>query len=450
VELHRRDTELAVAVFRTIFLLVVLTSRRVFAPGEEGALLLEIAIIAAAGYNLALFVIHMRGVPFPRVIIVGLDVVMISLWLYFAGRSAPVYFGLYYAVVIVAGVWGGVGGAFLTSLVSCLLYAWAVTASGSFSLTDRTFLGVIAMQSLFLTVTAGVVGLVMQLQSQERQALATSRAALQQHWQRIRIAQTIDQMVRPPRLPQIAGLEIAFRYRPAAYSVSGEYYDVIRLGPRRAGICIADFAVRWEWGLQYLYAFKNSFRLAARREQSPARVLTQVNREMEAEIASDPAFQERPYAFASMCYVVIDLDRAELTYAIAGHEPPVLITEEGRRLTSLEHSGVVLNVVPEAQYEDTSVPVQSGDTLALFTDGLTEVRAPDGRFFGREGLVNCIARFAQAPAVTAFVESVFSCANEFGRQGQRRDDMTLLAVRITATDLGRQEPGAEPQHLGID
>ena len=90
--------------------------------------------------------------------------------------------------------------------------------------------------------------------------------------------------------------------------MSGEYYDVIRLGPRRAGVCIADFAVRWEWGLQYLYAFKNSFRLAARREQSPARVLTVVNREIEAEVASDPAFRERPYAFASMCYVVFDLD----------------------------------------------------------------------------------------------------------------------------------------------
>jgi sigma-B regulation protein RsbU (phosphoserine phosphatase) len=209
--------------------------------------------------------------------------------------------------------------------------------------------------------------------------------------------------------------------------------------------------VRWEWGLQYLYAFKNSFRLAARREQSPARVLTQVNREMEAEIASDPAFQERPYAFASMCYVVIDLDRAELTYAIAGNEPPVLITDEGRQLVSLDRTGIVLNVVPDAQYEDDSRPVRTGDTLVLFTDGLTEVRSPDGAFFGREGLVNCIASYAQSASAATFAESVFACANEFGRQGQRRDDMTLLVVRVTATDLGRkQESTGEAQHLAID
>jgi len=451
VELHRRDTEIAVAIFRTVFLLIVLTSRRVFVAGDEAALLLQIAVIAAAGYNLALFVIHMRGVPFPRVVIVALDVVMISLWLYFAGRSAPVYFGLYYAVVVVAGLWFGVPGAFLTAFFSCVFYAWAMYSGGALSLADRSLVGAVAMQSLFLMITAGVVSFAMEIQSQERQALATSRAALQQHWQRIRIAQTIDQMVRPPRLPQIPGLEVAFRYRPAAYSVSGEYYDVIRLGPRRAGICIADFAVRWEWGLQYLYAFKNSFRLAARREQSPARVLTQVNREMEAEIASDPAFQERPYAFASMCYVVIDLDRAALTYALAGNEPPVLLAAEGDEMIALDHAGIVLNVVPDAQYEDASVPIHTGDTLVLFTDGLTEVRDGEGRFFGREGLVQCISAFAHAPTVAGLVESVFNCANEFGRQGQRRDDMTLLAVRITAGDLGRgQETSTDAPHLAID
>jgi len=172
---------------------------------------------------------------------------------------------------------------------------------------------------------------------------------------------------------------------------------------------------------------------------------------MEAEIASDPAFQERPYAFASMCYVVIDLDRAALTYALAGNEPPVLLAAEGDEMIALDHAGIVLNVVPDAQYEDASVPIHTGDTLVLFTDGLTEVRDGEGRFFGREGLVQCISAFAHAPTVAGLVESVFNCANEFGRQGQRRDDMTLLAVRITAGDLGRgQETSPDAPHLAID
>ncbi len=449
LELQRRDTEIAVAVFRTIFLLIVLTSRQLFEAHGATAILLQIAVVAAAGYNLALFVLHTRGVAYPRVAIVAMDMVLFSLWLYYSGPAAPAYFGLYYINVVVASLWFGVPGGFLTALFSALFYGLATYASGLLSLDDRYLLSTAAIQSLFLMLTAGVVSIAMEIQSSERQALATSRAALQQHWQRIRIAQTIDQMIRPPRLPQIPGLDVAFRYRPAAYSVSGEYYDVIRLGPRRAGICIADFAVRWEWGLQYLYAFKNSFRLAARREQSPARVLTLVNREMEAEIASDPAFRERPYAFASMCYLVVDLDQGVLTYANAGNEPPVLVSGPDGTLTSFDRSGIVLNVTPEVEYEESALPLHTGDTVLLFTDGLTEVRNGAGEFLGREGLIRCIQNQADASTVGALVESVFHDVTEFSRQGHRRDDMTLLAVRVTASDLGRgSEDSLAP--LGID
>jgi serine phosphatase RsbU (regulator of sigma subunit) len=441
VELQRRDTEIALAVFRTVFLLIVLTSERFLTAHGATARLLELVVIAAAGYNLALFVIHLRGVPLPRGIIIAIDVIMISLWLHFVGLAAPVYFVLYYTVVIVSGLWFGVLGAFLTGLASSTLYFWALLASGAVLPGDRDALAAAAVQVLFLMVTAGVVSAATEIQSQERRALVTSRAALQQHWQRIRIAQTIDQMVRPPRLPSISGLDIAFRYRPAAYSVSGEYYDVIRLAPRRAGICIADFAVRWEWGLQYLYAFKNVFRLAARREHSPARVLSQVNQEMEAEIASEPASQERPYAFASMCYAILDLDAGAVTYAIAGHEPPLLLSPATGEITALDRTaGIVLNVVPEARYGEATAPVHTGDFLVLFTDGLIEVRDQQGEFFGREGVAACLEQHRSAPNAAALADALFSAAGRFGEKGERRDDITLLVIRITATDLGPGGP----------
>jgi serine phosphatase RsbU (regulator of sigma subunit) len=437
VELQRRDTEIALAVFRTVFLLIVLTSQPFLTARGRAATLLEVAVIAAAGYNLALFVIHLRGAGLPRGVIIAVDVIMISLWLHFVGPAAPVYFVLYYTVVIVSGLWFGVLGAFLTGLASSTLYFWALLSSGGIVVGDRDALGASAVQVLFLMVTAGVVSAAMEIQSQERQALVTSRAALQQHWQRIRIAQTIDQMIRPPRLPSVAGLDIAFRYRPAAYSVSGEYYDVIRLAPRRAGICIADFAVRWEWGLQYLYAFKNVFRLAARREHSPARVLSQVNREMEAEIASEPTSQERPYAFASMCYTIIDLDAGAVSYAIAGHEPPLLFSPATGEVTALDRaSGIVLNVEPEAHYEEAKAPVHTGDFLVLFTDGLIEVRDQQGGFFGRERVIACLEENRSAPNAAALADALFSAAGRFGEQGERRDDITLLVIRITAGDIG--------------
>src|SRR5512147_709829 len=74
LEWQRRDTEIAVAIFRTVFLLIILTSRPLFETPNTSTLL-TIAVIAAAGYNLALFVLHYRNIDFPRSTIIIIDLV---------------------------------------------------------------------------------------------------------------------------------------------------------------------------------------------------------------------------------------------------------------------------------------------------------------------------------------------------------------------------------------
>ncbi|MGD0113755.1 MAG: hypothetical protein ABSD48_18010, partial [Armatimonadota bacterium] len=97
----RRDTEIVIAVFRTIFLLIVLFSPQFMEARGTGGMLLAAAVISAAVYNLALFIIHVRGLPFPRLVIVAVDVVLISLWICFSGPTSIAFFTLYFAVVIV-------------------------------------------------------------------------------------------------------------------------------------------------------------------------------------------------------------------------------------------------------------------------------------------------------------------------------------------------------------
>ncbi len=177
-------------------------------------------------------------------------------------------------------------------------------------------------------------------------------------------------------------------------------------------------------------------------------MLTVVNREIEAEVSSDPAFRERPYAFASMCYVVLDLEHGTLTYAIAGNEPPVLISGADGSLESLSRVGMVLNVDPTTEYEEETRPLHPGDTVVMFTDGLTEIRNPYDQFLGREGLLRIIEDQAGAPNVGALVENVFRVVNAFGQRASHRDDMTLLAARVTATDLG--EAAAWKGPVGVD
>jgi len=433
VDLQRRDTEIAVAVFRTVFILVVVLSPQFArAHGMQGNLLV-IVTIAAGLYNVGLFILHMQRFSFPRPIIVIVDTILISLWIYFAGVGGDRYFVMYFAVVIVGGLWFRRGGAFAVGLFACVLYLWAISFSPLPAGFARTPAGTVGLQVLFLLLTAGVVSIATEVQERERDELLLSRAALQQHWERIRIAQHVDRMLRPRRLPATPGLSVAFRFRPAAQAVSGDYYDAIPLGGRRWGIVIADIRAKEEMGLSYLPLFKSSLRLAAKREDSPGAVLAHMNHD----VWSDMQEMEELEAFISMHYVVIDLDTGEVTCANAGMESPVYIPAGQDTLMDEECHGIVLGVAPEATYEEHSHTVQTGDTLVLFTDGMTEAFDRKDRLLGREGLLERIRAHAEAPNAEAMVQRIFESVLEYSRGSRHRDDMTLLVVKVTATDMGQ-------------
>lgn len=440
-EVRGRNSEIAVAVFRTIFLLIVLFSPQFMQARGTGGALLVAAVIAAASYNLALFLLHVRGLPFPRFIIVIADVSLVSLWIYFCGPGSERFFVLYYAVVIVAGLWFGVLGAVLVAIFASAQFVFAVAVSPLPSGVARLSAAAALLQVLFLIVTAGVVSIIANLREAERQTLAStrSRATLQEYWQRIRIAQHVEDMVRPPRLAAAPGLDIACRFRPAATAESGDYYDWIPLGGRRWAACIADVRGKYSLGVIYLPTFKSALRFAARHQQSAAAVFHDVN----SLVAAETAERLDRETFISLCYAVIDLDAGALMYANAGHEPPVLIPASGAEPTPLRGTGVVLGVLPDATYAEETLPLHTGDTIVFFTDGMTEVADGRGRLLGREGLLEQIAAHRGALTADDMAARIFEYVNDYGKSGQRRDDMTLLVVRITATDVGLGKRGGE-------
>jgi serine phosphatase RsbU (regulator of sigma subunit) len=435
-DMESRETEIVVAVFRTIFILIALFSPQFMRLVGTSSNLPVGVVIAAAVYNLALFILHAKGAPFPRLLIVLVDLMIITFWLYLCGTDSITFFVLYYPVVIVAGLWFGVTGALLTAIMASGCYGLIVTAVIAAQGGGQIAVGTVALQIALLIIIAGLVSFAAKVQAREHRALSSSYATLQRYRQQIQIARYVDEMLRPRRLPEAPGLDIAFRFRPAATAESGDYYDVIPLGGRRWGICVADVRGKRSVGIIYLPTFKSALRLVARREQSPAAVLQDVNREVAGEVA-DKLDAE---TFISLCYVVVDLDAGQLTYANAGHEPPVMVRGTDREIVALERTGLVLGVVPEATYVDESLPIGTGDTLVLFTDGMTEVADQENRMLGREKLLELLQAEAGAATAEAMTGRVFEFVNEYGKEGRRRDDMTLLTVRVTAGDLG---PGGE-------
>jgi sigma-B regulation protein RsbU (phosphoserine phosphatase) len=187
-----------------------------------------------------------------------------------------------------------------------------------------------------------------------------------------------------------------------------------------------------EMGLAYLPFFKSALRLAARQEPTPAQVLRRVNRE----VATEMGERGDPEAFIGMSYGVIDLDEGRLIHANAGLEPPVLIRAADRMPVEVTGTGIVLGVLPDAAYDEQELPLHTDDTLLVFTDGLTEVTDAQNRFLERDGLMEQVLANAAAASAEAMARGVFEYVTRYGEGGRHRDDMTLLVVRITATDLG--------------
>ncbi len=439
VDLYRRDTEIAVAAFRTIFILVVVLSRQfIHAQGMAGGLL-SLAMIAAGFYNVVLFFLHMQRLPFPRTVIVAVDTVLITLWIYFAGSGGDKYFVMYFAVIIVAGLWFRRNGVVATAVLASVFYVWAVWYSPLPVGVARVQVGTIEVQVLFLLLTAGLVSIGSQVQQREREELVLVRARLEEHWQRVRMAQYVDRLLRPARLPVTPGLDVAVQFRPAGAGISGDYYDVIPLGERRWGFVVADVRAKEELGLLYLPVFKSSLRLAARAEASPASVLTQINREVAADLREKGELE----AFISMCYAIFDLDQGTLTYANAGIEPGVLIPAASRQLITLSSHSIVLGVLPDTLYEEETWAIHPGDMLVLFSDGLTEAANNKGRALGREPLLSEFRKHVTEDSAESVAGKVFNYVVEYGKDASRRDDSTLLVIRVSAAGVGpRPEPSA--------
>ena len=131
--------------------------------------------------------------------------------------------------------------------------------------------------------------------------------------------------------------------------------------------------------------------------------------------------------FVTFCYARIDVAAGRLTYANAGHNPPLLV-RAGRRGRTLSPGGTVLGVFTESTYEQGEFAIGPGDRLIFYTDGITESRNPAGDEYGEERLVDAARRFRTLPAadmLASLLEEIVAFNN-----GAYEDDATLIIAAL--------------------
>lgn len=229
-------------------------------------------------------------------------------------------------------------------------------------------------------------------------------------------ARRIQRKLLPATVPQIDGWEIASSWQPAA-GVGGDCYDAISFGRARLALSIADVVGKGIPAALLMSNLQAAVRAFATDAAQPAELCHLVNRILCGHIAEG--------RFISFFYCIVDSDLGTMTFANAGHYPPILIRANGL-VERLEPGGAVLGVFPDGAYDQGQVTIGSGDRVILFTDGITEARNAADEEFGEDRLIELARenRGCSAPALQARLSAAVATFTG----GLFQDDATLIVM----------------------
>ena len=251
------------------------------------------------------------------------------------------------------------------------------------------------------------------------------------------IAETLQRSLLPERLPRIEGLEIAARYLPAGSgsAVGGDWYDALERADGRVALVVGDVVGHGLRAAALMGQLRNAFRAYGLAEASPAEVMARVNRLV---------ISGEEDAMATALYLVLDRETGEVTFASAGHPPPLVLSSEGPQF--LEGGRAVPVGAAEAGiFREAEAVLPPGAALLLYTDGLVERRD-----VSLEQRMEELAEAAAGSdgALEGLCDSVLS--RVLGQHVQT-DDVALLAVRPRPIATGSMKLAlpAEPESLSV-
>jgi serine phosphatase RsbU (regulator of sigma subunit)/PAS domain-containing protein len=238
----------------------------------------------------------------------------------------------------------------------------------------------------------------------------------------------------PQRVPQVPGVDVAAMLSPAEAetNVGGDFIDIRPLGENRWTLIVGDVVGKGA-GAATLTALARHTTLAlASLGWPPSQVLAQVSAAIAADepLGGDP----RDPRFASMVLATLEPVTddevgvgADVVLSLGGHPRPLLRCADGQ-VTEVGVPGTLLGVVETPELHDVRLRLRAGDTLLLFTDGVTEARR--GReVFGDDRLASLVRELSGVTAAE-MVDRVVECVRSFGGKNDPRDDVAVLAVAI--------------------
>ncbi len=253
------------------------------------------------------------------------------------------------------------------------------------------------------------------------QHLIEERAERQVLEQEMVLARQVQESLSPSTLPVLNGAQLAARYLPAR-NISGDFFDVIPLGPDRIGLLCADVSGKGISAALLAASIQSAIRTSTQDgvAPDPDRLLERINEE---------AFRHIPEnRFITLFWADYDLRTRLLRSVNAGHCPALLVNANGAPPAKLDTGGLPIGMFSGTLYQSQEVKLEPGAVLVLYTDGLPEAENAQGEEMGEERLLEVCNRLSHEEPETLAQHILEECEKWSGGAA-RDDDVTLLLMR---------------------
>lgn len=234
------------------------------------------------------------------------------------------------------------------------------------------------------------------------------------------IAKGIQQSFLPETAPSIPGIDLAGFNMPAL-EVGGDFYDFIPVGDDNWGLVIADVSGKGVPAALFMALSRTLIRATTTRDPDPARSIEEANRLI---------FEDaKTSMFVTLFYAVLDITNRTLSFVNAGHNPPILSTEGGGKITLLQAKGIAIGVLEEISLESAQIQLHHGDVIVLYTDGVTEAENEKDEEYGIERMTDVVtaSRHLKAKEIIA---AVANDVTRFAGTRPQFDDITLMVLKV--------------------
>jgi len=255
------------------------------------------------------------------------------------------------------------------------------------------------------------------------------------------VASDIQQKLLPTENPQVPGLEVVTKTRPAV-EIGGDSYDYIH-GKDATYFYVGDVTGHGAPAALVMMMVNTLLHTYSEMYQSPYDIVVNTNKQLKPRIKSS--------MFMTMVFLKWDHTKQKMTYVGAGHEHILIYRAKTGEIESKESGGIALGMTPDNSkiIKELAIPLEQDDIVVLYTDGITEAQNNKGEMFGLERLIELVKKHATQYGPEGINHHVALDFSQFVGDTEQADDITLMVLKYTGVQKAQPQaqapaPAAQP------